>query len=358
MADSANVAFMEDTLTKVPKKAQLLSLGRKDTSRLLDVYVRRSISLNDGTCEEQRKNRKSRKWVTMSQKRLQGCRPSSYPSVTSVQNMGDEGQARSTPSDRTVPYVSPEIISGPVDVKEFETSTEVESMSKEGKQSKKSSFWKSFLGFFTKKGSDKDEESSTEKHRQSQEAPEKKKSIGRKNSLKRISIIKRKFDRGPARKGSLARNRTNRIETTGVESVLDVAPTDSYYEKVSEELEKIVHEVESPLADEDIMKRIIVLIKQRGDAIDCKLKDSPSLSSFFQKLSYNTFIFPKAKPHSADNAPELVKFAFTLDFTARVACLSQHSTSHIMGLGHRYLEDRFTQTQVNPDQPSHNLDDQ
>lgn len=41
-------------------------------------------------------------------------------------------------------------------------------------------------------------------------------------------------------------------------------------------------------------------------------------------------------------APELVKFAFTLDFTAQVANLHRQATGHIMGLGNQYLQDRFT----------------
>lgn len=45
-------------------------------------------------------------------------------------------------------------------------------------------------------------------------------------------------------------------------------------------------------------------------------------------------------------APELVKLAFTLDFTARMAALSRQNIGHITGLGNRYLQDRFEYTQV------------
>lgn len=41
-------------------------------------------------------------------------------------------------------------------------------------------------------------------------------------------------------------------------------------------------------------------------------------------------------------APELVKFAFSLDFTAQVANLHRQATGHIMGFGNQYLQDRFT----------------
>ncbi|XP_010865678.1 uncharacterized protein LOC105008160 [Esox lucius] len=389
---------MEDTVKKEPKNAQVLSLGRKDTRRLLDVYVRRSISLNDGTCEDQIKKNKPRKWVTLSMKHRTVSRPMSDTSLTLGPSTPHKDSPSSTQPDRKVPNVAPRTISGPVAITEIETFTETENKSKEHKKrSKRSYLWKNFLGFFSKKGSDKKDEqdSRTEKHGQSQ-GTEKKKSIKLRNSTKKLSIIKSKIDRVSVRRRSQARDRTN-TDITGVESVLSVVPTDSYYEKVSEELEKIVHEVKeigtplpdavlcveptdsyyekvseelekivhevkekpTPVTEEEVIKRIIVLIKQHGDEIDSKLKESPSLSSFFQKLSYNTFmqladtyvetktpIVPKHQtPHCADNAPELVKLAFTMDFTARMACLSRHSTSHIMGLGHRYLEDRFTQTQ-------------
>lgn len=89
-----------------------------------------------------------------------------------------------------------------------------------------------------------------------------------------------------------------------------------------------------------------------------KLKDNPTLSNFFQGMSYSSFqkladayLETEASPtHNPPTvlptAPELVKLAFTLDFTARVAGLSKQNIGHITGLGNRYLEDRFEYTQV------------
>ncbi|KAG5274922.1 hypothetical protein AALO_G00141630 [Alosa alosa] len=154
-----------------------------------------------------------------------------------------------------------------------------------------------------------------------------------------------------------------------------VEPTDSYYENVSDELKKIVTEVmDSPteehvalvpgapptetdtqsLSTEEVTDRLIALIKQQGDVLDAKMKESPSLTSFFQGLTYGSFQqladqyvqseTPAQPVEDQVVAPELVKLAFTLDFTARVAGLSRHSHSHIMGMGNRYLQDRFTYT--------------
>ncbi|XP_038863278.1 uncharacterized protein LOC120058562 [Salvelinus namaycush] len=372
---------MQVTEKKMPKQAQLLSLGRKDTSHLLEVYVKRSISLSDGTCEDQRSPTKPRKWVTLSEKRRRVHRHSIDSLVTLGPSKLEEGDATSTPHDEgfVIPNVAPVEIPGPADIPEIDVSTELENKSKEGKKkTKRPSLWKSFLGLFSKKGSDqKDEhESGTETGGQSQGNKSIKKQW---RSMRRLPQRKTKSDslRGSVRRSS-TRNRANTTEITGVESVVSVVLTDSYYEKVSEELEKIVSEekeTDTASTDEDVIKRIIVLMKQQGDVIDNKLKENPSLSAFFQKLSYSTFQQladtyvetetptgqSRQTPHTVGpgpvNAPELVKLAFTLDFTARVACLSRQSTGHIMGLGNRYLEDRFTQTpEVNPDQTLHNQD--
>ena len=92
--------------------------------------------------------------------------------------------------------------------------------------------------------------------------------------------------------------------------------------------------------------------------ISLQLKDNPTLSGFFQRMTYSSFQKladaylekeamathnPPTIPHTA---PELIKLAFTYDFTAKVARLSRQNVGHITGLGNRYLEDRFEYKQV------------
>lgn len=72
--------------------------------------------------------------------------------------------------------------------------------------------------------------------------------------------------------------------------------------------------------------------------------------SSFQKLA-DAYLEKEATPvHNPPTilptAPELVKLAFTLDFTARIAGLSRQNIGHITGLGNRYLQDRFEYKQV------------
>lgn len=72
--------------------------------------------------------------------------------------------------------------------------------------------------------------------------------------------------------------------------------------------------------------------------------------SAFQTLA-DAYLEKEASPiHNPPNvlttAPELVKLAFTYDFTAKVARLSKQNVGHITGLGNRYLQERFEYKQV------------
>ncbi|XP_044204615.1 uncharacterized protein LOC122980552 [Thunnus albacares] len=350
-----------------PNYGQLISVTRKDTIRLLEVYVKRSLSLNDGALGERRAKRKE-KWVTMPRKQR---RHSSDPSL----HWGDEltdGEISTFASPeppKTQPEIRPE---------------EPKKPTKKSKKNKKPSLWKSFLGLFSRK-SDDDQEGSSEMPEATPAEQDsdtgttclpttpvtvqkkksmRKKSLKRRFSKKRLSMIK---PNKPSKD-------LNPADITGVEAVVSVEATYSYYEKVSEELEKILHEVKEKeevesLTDEEVINRIIALTKEEGDAIDYKLKDNPTLSNFFQGMSYSSFqkladaylakeTTPTHNPLTVPpTAPELVKLAFTLDFTARIAGLSRQNIGHITGLGNRYLKDRFEYEQACTDHPWSDSDD-
>ncbi|XP_058488308.1 uncharacterized protein LOC131461235 [Solea solea] len=337
---------------------QLILVPHKDTIRLLEVYVKRSLSVNDGTLGHKRDESKQ-KWVTKKPRRH-----SSDPSLH-FEGLTDSEL-------------------GPFSAVEPQTNTlelcpeESEKETKRHKD-KKPSFWKSIIGFFSRKSAeDKDEEednkpTATSKVSMSSEVVSdatptclhtasvtshkstRRKSFKRRFSKKRLSVIKRDSRIIPADIGEF-------------EAVVSVEPTYSYYEKVSEEMEKIVHEVkekeeEQSLSDEDVINRIIALTKVEGDAIDIKLKDNPTLSNFFQGMTYSSFqkladayleeeVSPTHNPPTVlPTAPELVKLAFTLDFTARVASLSRQNIGHITSLGNHYLQDRFKYEQACTDHP-------
>ncbi|XP_071398418.1 bcl-2-like protein 12 [Centroberyx affinis] len=359
---------------------QLISVTRKDTTRLLEVYVKRSLSLNDGALLDKKTERR-KKWVTMPQKRIR--RHSSDPSVHLAPDSNDGEIGEFAAAAAAAAAAAPE--TPPTNQPETQPD-EPEKMPKKTKKSKKSSLWKSFLGLFSRKGSEEKEgeqesrpdasEVSTSQEASSDAAgagclPATPDSVRKRKSTKRKSMRRKFSKRRLSLKKSSKPDPAKDLNT--VESVVIVEPTYSYYEKVSEEMEKIVHEVkekEEVLTNEEVINRIIALTKQQGDAIDDKLKENPALNNFFQKISYSCFqqladayVETETTPTNNNHpsvlppAPELVKLAFTLDFTARVAGLSKQNIGHITGLGNRYLEDRFEYKQACTDHPWSDCDE-
>lgn len=74
-----------DRLTHRPSNGQLIFVPHKDTIRLLEVYVKRSLSLNDGTLGD-KKSRRKEKWVTIPRKQR---RHSSDPSLHLIEGFKD-----------------------------------------------------------------------------------------------------------------------------------------------------------------------------------------------------------------------------------------------------------------------------
>ncbi|CAL1609075.1 unnamed protein product [Knipowitschia caucasica] len=344
------------------QSSQLILVPHKDTIRLLEVYVKRSLSLNDGGLESKRSQRKA-KWVTMPKKQR---RHSSDPSLHLSGRVVDE-----------------EVSTFTADSKSGTVPKEKDKTTRKSKKLKKS-LWKSFLGIFSRKDSE-------ERDDENQNLPEVQLSI--RNDEEREAIptclpspaasLRRRKSKRESRKKRFSRRRSlrksNKFEDVtpvdiSVEAVTSVEPTYSYYEKVSEELEKIVHEVKvneeaKPLTDAEVINRIIALTKEEGDAIDDKIKDNPTLCNFFQKMPYSSFqkladeyieneaAPDKNPPTIPPTAPELVKLAFALDFTARIAGLSRQNMGHITGLGNRYLQEIFEYNQACSDHPWSDCDD-
>ncbi|XP_068567856.1 apoptosis facilitator Bcl-2-like protein 14 [Cebidichthys violaceus] len=351
------------TKTQKPSNGQLIYVPHKDTIRLLEVYVKRSLSLNDGTLGDKRAGGKE-KWVTNPRK-LRRHSSDTCLHLADEPNDGEIGKFFPVPT-ADQPETRPEESEKPV---------------KKSKKNKKPSLWKSFLGIFSRKVTEeKDEEQdSPPEIPESPSAAEASDTVTTCLPTIRVNPQKRKSTRRKSLRRRFSERRQsvkkpidfNHADITRVEAV-SVEPTYRYYEKVSEELEKIIHEVqekEEPLSDEDVIDRIIALTKEEGDAIDYKLKDNPTLSNFFKGMSYSSFqkladayLETEASPtHNPPTvlptAPELVKLAFTLDFTARIVGLSKQHIGHITGLGNRYLHDRFEYQQACSDHPGSDSDD-
>uniref|UniRef100_A0A8C8RIE8 Uncharacterized protein n=1 Tax=Pelusios castaneus TaxID=367368 RepID=A0A8C8RIE8_9SAUR len=140
-----------------------------------------------------------------------------------------------------------------------------------------------------------------------------------------------------------------------------------YYTQVSEEIELIVQGNESqgnrehsyeepprpagtPVSEEIIIRKIVALLKSTGDHLDWKIKEDTSLSTFFKDMSYSSFkhladvyVNKEATAQVPEMNPEDIQFAFAVHLTAKVAGICNHAVNRIMGFGDQYLQDTFTQ---------------
>lgn len=123
---------------------QLIYVPHKDTIRLLEVYVKRSLSLNDGTLGDKKPKRKE-KWVTMPRKQR---RHSSDPSLHLADAFNDDSEVGTFSA-----------VEAPANQPETNPEEPEKALKKSKKSKKKPSFWKSLLGFFSRKSNEeKDEE--------------------------------------------------------------------------------------------------------------------------------------------------------------------------------------------------------
>ncbi|XP_043096954.1 uncharacterized protein LOC122346416 [Puntigrus tetrazona] len=415
---------------------QLLSMGEKDSKRLLEVYVKRSLSLNDGSQCPLRHEQRSRKWVALTERKPRSRKHSSDTSLnlTSQASVSDEDiryepvseppmDKKETPSEkkhkkwrvkgslrrndgsnasqksnskpkkkflllgkeeggRSTDALSPQTSTATdgnmhLNVQENLENSSMEKKDREGKKTKKPTVWKSFLNWFSKGNSEKeqDHQRTEEQLPLSHPSTPQISCLPLADTLSKSDVNLRRSK--SSKKKSLHRRslKWRRNEDTATErSVGTVGPTNSYYEKMSEELEKIVHEVkDSPTDDsatqitdqdggvnvsqEEVIRKIIEHIKQQGDLINIKLKENSTVTAFLNGITYRSFQqmadqyvqseVPSNKTQPPVVAPELVKFAFTLDFTARVANLHRQATGQIMGFGNQYLQERFTHMSEN-----------
>ncbi|XP_037107178.1 uncharacterized protein LOC119122749 [Syngnathus acus] len=346
------------TAQQRPNESSVIFVAPNDTRRLLEVYVKRSLSLNDESLGRKHHERKL-KWVTIPKRHR---RHSSDPSIHLAGALND-GTFHSLAPTETPPDIPPD-----------------NNVSKKSKKNKKPSLWKNFLGLFSRRSTEEKDEvrecpsdipeaSDDDANRTAVCRPASTPATStKKKSSKRMSL-KRRFSK--RRLSLIMINKREECDPADIpvaEALVSVEPTIAYYEKVSEELEKILHEVkekedEVTMSDEEVINRIIALTKEQGDAIDDKIKDNSTLSNFFQGLSYSSFqrladayleeeaSATRMQPIIPSTAPELVKLAFTLDFTARVASLSRQNVGYITGLGNRYLQDRFEYKQACSEHP-------
>ncbi|XP_018580814.1 apoptosis facilitator Bcl-2-like protein 14 [Scleropages formosus] len=352
---------------------ELLALPSQDATRLLEVYVKRSLSLNDGAVANRKPQVKLRRSGTVVENHSRICRQESNASTRPAAAKVVAEVSRPAPSKSSGP-VMPEV------------SAKLGLMSKKSeKKRKKPSFLKSILSLFSRRASEKSEEEEAKPVKTGAAAATQQSSftasclpfrggfqdppcpgkLQRKVSWRKMSFRARACEE--AKFTPVKRPTTLGLFDGGHKpEVVSVEPNSTYYEKMSDELAKLVRRVKDEgysvpeqsvkarknvaAQEKEVIERITELLKQEGDAIDGVLKENSTISSFFQCLSYGSFQqladryveaeTPEPLPPDA-GCKELVHFAVTLDFTAKMAGLSNQAVGRIMGFGQQYLQERF-----------------
>ncbi|XP_029428202.1 uncharacterized protein C6orf222-like [Rhinatrema bivittatum] len=348
MADRSNSLKMEG--------GKFLSLDRREAKKILEMYVRRSLSNCEGKARRpERTGKRIRK-----PRRVESDR-GRYPGSRTA---GEATPGAPGPREEEKPAGEKE--AGPEE-EERERGPADAGLRKGRKQV---SWIKAIFSFFSKKKEDGSREArrALESEASPGEPGQGKGPRRRGSSLRRVISLKK----GGAATEEEAAGRPKRPNFLPLQQVYKPAragkkDTDLYCNKVSEEIELIVQGKESvedrnrkqslddlpaeeALQTEAVIRRIAALLQRKGDQWNQKIKDDPRLNSFFQDMSYTTFkqladvyVDKEVKTSTGERTPEEVKFAFTVHLTAKVAGISNYPVSRIMGFGTQYLQDTFAQ---------------
>ncbi|OCT94326.1 hypothetical protein XELAEV_18011994mg [Xenopus laevis] len=366
------------------QRGKFSSLDKQEAKKVLERYVKRSLSNSSektgykGTVKRQKEVQRSASDI-------------SRPSPLSV-IMKESKLAQQT-----------------TETKEAQTEENVKIMSTTDEAAKPNlvkstdtanAWFKNFFGLLFKKKDDKKEERTTscvpeDNTTISSEAvcPQPpKKTIGRKNSIRKAFSFKKKAAEevhvSHAEADFECNSKPKRPTVLQLQNICRPSSfrgskknKDHFYDKVTDEIEQIVKESDNLAAHsrkesfggeltseqaedpEVLIKKIVSILRKEGDELNKKVKDDPTLSSFFREISYNSFkhladvyVDKEVKNKVSDVMPEDIKFAYSIDFTAKVACISSHPVNRIMGFGHQYLQDTFPCPSYNRKAWSNNVD--
>ncbi|XP_043932545.1 apoptosis facilitator Bcl-2-like protein 14 [Protopterus annectens] len=374
------------------------SLGKEGADKVLEIYVKRSLSLSEGTQK-------------MNCKFKPGSVPLVQPHYRKVTKLGrslsdfhgysknrinKDKAMKINPFTATTPQeCTPKSTKDSLGCPQNRSSSEKESKSSRSRK-KTPSVFRFFVSLFWKK---KDVEKkpnvisplkpATNNSLDGNAFPENDVCCPSSNETKKKTSIKRVFslklnlpqEHRTASPETQASTKCKRKKPTSLplkdicrpKSVkhCDGDPSADYYEQVSQEIEKIVKQSEptneaadrnkalqdakkQKPPDEDsvdiLIQRIVDILKVEGEHINNTINEDETFHKFFKDISYNSFknladayVEHGVNAKVTEVCPEVKKFAFTIDFTAKVAGICSHTVNRIMGFGHQYLQDTFSE---------------
>ncbi|XP_047910474.1 transcription factor ETV7 isoform X4 [Anser cygnoides] len=364
----------------------ILSLDRQGAKKVLEIYVRRSLSCceNSQAAKERLQEGargRGRKAVGLQRSESDFCK---YSCAKLSLKKGQEEAPKVLELEQALFEESEASAPGEASKEELETKKKSTKISSQGKTQR--TWFKSFLNFLFKKSPEDQKENAGQKAKEkdaktpyssktegarrpranSSMSPPLGKAPRRRPSLKRVFSFKKHAEEERGEAGA----RAKRPSCLPLRHVQGPAPPaeaeqpDGYYTRVSEEIGLIVQGSESQSSREcggeqlprsgsadgvdEAIRKIVALLQSAGDELDRKVKEDARLQMFFRDMSYSSFknladaYVRKEMTATRPNVnPQEIQFAFAVHLTAKVAGICNQAVNRIMGFGTRYLEDSF-----------------
>ncbi|KAM6333375.1 uncharacterized protein FN964_014294 isoform 1-T3 [Alca torda] len=363
---------------------KILSLDRQGAKKVLEIYVRRSLSCCSAELAKKKfqdgSRRRGRKADGLQRSKSDFCKYS----CAKLSPRKDQQEAPKVPDlDEALDDES----NAPEDAPKEEPEPKRKSTKNSSQGKTQRNWFKSFINFLFKKSPEDQKENTGQKAKgKDAKAPHGSKPEGAKRSggdlstspplgravkkrpsLKKVFSFKKHVEeeRGEAAAGARAK-RPSCLPLRHVQAPAtpDVEQPDGYYTRVSEEIGLIVQGSESQGsrargcgeppqpsgADgvDEAIRRIVALLQSAGDELDRQVREDARLRMFFRDMSYSSFknladayVRKEMTASRPDVNPQEIQFAFTVHLTAKVAGICNQAVNRIMGFGTRYLEDSF-----------------
>ncbi|XP_074781675.1 uncharacterized protein LOC141969615 isoform X2 [Athene noctua] len=364
---------------------KILSLDRQGAKKVLEIYVRRSLSCCENSLVAKKTLQEGARRRGRKADGLQRSKSdfSKYSCAKLSPKKDQEEEPKAQDPDKALDDES----KAPKEVSKEELEPKRKSTKNSSQGKTQRTWFKSFLNFLFKKSPEEQKENAGQKAKEKDaKAPHSSKPEGgkrsggdsstspplgrapkRRSSLKRVFSFKKHMEeeRGEVAAGARAKRPSCLpLQHVQAPTTPDAEQPDGYYARVSEEIGLIVQGREShgsrargcgepprpASADgvDEAIRRIVALLQTAGDELDRQVKEDVRLRMFFRDMSYSSFknladayVHKEMTASRPDVNPQEIQFAFAVHLTAKVAGICNQAVNRIMGFGTRYLEDSF-----------------
>ncbi|PKK22921.1 hypothetical protein A306_00000071 [Columba livia] len=341
---------------------KILSLDRQGAKKVLEIYVRRSLSCCENTLATKRTLRERPRGRGKKADGLQRSKSDFCKYSCAKLSPKKDQEERPKAPDLDEALVDESKTPGEVPKEELEPERKSTKNSSQGKTQR--TWFKSLFNFLFKKSHEEQKENTGTKVKEKDaKAPLDSKPEGAKRPGGDVSTSP-PLGRAPRRRPSL--KRVFSFKKHVQPPATDVEQPDGYYARVSEEIGLIVQGSEGqgsrargcaepprpapqPAGADGVdeaIRRIVALLQSAGDELDKQVKEDARLRMFFRDMSYSSFknladayVNKEMTASRPDANPQEIQFAFTVHLTAKVAGICSQAVNRIMGFGTRYLED-------------------